>query len=133
MMPTRVDPDSAAEAVLRVEHETMEAIGRKDAAALERILDAEFVYRAPPGAELARAEFLQNVASLPAEILSVSGEGLKATVLGETAVVTGVQRARVRAAAGAEEESVVAFTDVFVERRGRWLLRLAYGVELPGQ
>lgn len=129
-MPTRVD--RAGEAVLRAERETMEAIGRKDAAALEAVLDEAFVYRTPSGAELSRAEFLQNVASLPAEILSVGGEGLKAELFGETAVITGVQRARVRAE-GQEAESVVAFTDVFVRRRGRWLLRLAYGVELPGR
>jgi len=127
-MPTR--PGRAEEAVLRIERETMGAIGRKDAAALGRILDEEFVYRTPAGEELARAEFLQNVASLPVEILSVRGEGLKASVFGETVVVTGVQRARVRAD-GREQESVVAFTDVFVKRRGRWRLRLAYGVELP--
>jgi ketosteroid isomerase-like protein len=131
-MPRRPARDSAEEAILRVEHETMQAIGRKDAAALERILDAEFVYRTPSGEELSRAAFLQNVASLPVEILSVRGEGLKATVFGETAVLTGVQRARVRVD-GKEFDSVGAFTDVFVKRRGRWRLRLAYNVELPNQ
>jgi hypothetical protein len=131
-MPSRAASESAEEAVLRAEHETMQAIGRKDDAALERILDAEFVYRTPAGDEFARAEFLRNVAAMPFEILSVTAEGLKASVFGEAAVLTGVQRARVRAE-GREQESVVAFTDVFVRRRGRWLLRLAYGVELPGQ
>ena len=124
--------ESAADAVLRAEGETMEAIGRKDAAALDRILDAGFVYRTPSGAELSRSEFLSNVTSLPFEILSVGGEGLKADAFGETAVVTGVQRARVLAE-GREQESVVAFTDVFVKRRGRWRLRHAYGIELPGR
>ncbi|HEV3470778.1 MAG TPA: nuclear transport factor 2 family protein [Pyrinomonadaceae bacterium] len=132
-MPTRADRGRAEGAVLRAESETMEAIGRKDAAALGRILDEEFVYRTPSGAELSREEFLQNVASLPVEILSVRGDGLRANVFGETAVITGVQRARVRDGDGQEAESVVAFTDVFVRGRGRWRLRLAYGVELPSQ
>ena len=132
-MPTRADRGRAEGAVLRAESETMEAIGRKDAAALGRILDEEFVYRTPSGAELSREEFLQNVASLPVEILSVRGDGLRANVFGETAVITGVQRARVRDGEGQEAESVVAFTDVFVRGRGRWRLRLAYGVELPSQ
>lgn len=131
-MPRRAARESAEGAALRAERETMEAIGRKDAAALEHVLDAEFIYRTPSGAELSRAQFLQNVTCLPAEILSVGGEGLRANVFGETAVVTGVQRARVRAE-GMEQDSVVAFTDVFVKRRGRWRLRLAYGVELPHQ
>ena len=131
-MPTRADRGRAEEAVLRAEGETMKAIGRKDAAALGRILDEEFAYRTPSGAELSRDEFLKNITSMPFEILNVRGDGLKADVFGDTAVVTGVQRARVLAE-GKEQESVVAFTDVFVKRRGRWRLRLAYGVELPGQ
>jgi hypothetical protein len=129
-MPARPARESAAEAVLRVEHETMEAIGRKDAAALKRILDGRFVLRTPGGGELTRDEFLKNITSIPAEILSVRGEGVRADFFGETAVVTGVQRARVRAD-GKEFDSVSAFTDVFVKRRGRWRLRLAYSVELP--
>ena len=129
-MPTRADRGRAEQAVLRVESRTMRAIGRKDAAALRRILDEEFVYRTPGGAELGREEFLLNISSLPFEILSVRGDGVKAGVFGETAAVTGVQRARVLAD-GREQESVVAFTDIFVKRGGRWRLRLAHGVELP--
>jgi len=131
-MPPRADRGRAERAVLRVEGRTMQAIARKDAAALRRILDDEFVYRAPGGAELGREEFLRQISSLPFEILSVSGDGVKADVFGETAAVTGVQRARVLAE-GREQESVVAFTDLFVRRRGRWRLRLAHGVELPGR
>jgi ketosteroid isomerase-like protein len=130
-MPARPAPrESAADAVLRVEKETMEAIGRKDAAALEVILDDAFVLRTPNAPEMSRAEFLKNVATLPAEILSVRGEGVRADIFGETAVVTGIQRARVRHE-GKEFDSVGAFTDIFVRRRGRWLLRLAHSVELP--
>ena len=127
-MPTR---ESAAESVLRAERETMEAIGRKDAAALRRILDPRFVLRTPAG-EVSREEFLRSVTSLPAEILSVRGEGARADIFGETAVVTGVQRARVRHE-GQEFDSVSAFTDIFVKRRGRWLLRLAHSVEMQGE
>lgn len=119
------------ETILRIERELMDAIHRKDAEALGRILDPEFVYRTPAGAEAGRAEFLKNVASLPFEILSVKGEGLKVSVFGETAVLTGVQRARVRGDDGKGQESAGAFTDIFVRRRGRWLLALAYEVELP--
>lgn len=124
--------EPAVEAILRAERETMEAIGRKDAAALSRLLDEGFVLRTPAGPEVSRAEFIQNVASIPADILSVRGEGVRAEIFGETAVVTGVQRARVRVE-GKEFDNVSAFTDVFVKRRGRWRLRLAYSVELPNQ
>ncbi|HEX6182558.1 MAG TPA: nuclear transport factor 2 family protein [Pyrinomonadaceae bacterium] len=123
-------PGRTAESILRLERETMDAIRAKDAKALERVLAADFVYRAP-GAELSRAEFLQNVASLPGRILSVEGSELRVNVYGDTAILTGVQRSRVRTDDGVEHASTVAFTDVFVKQGGRWRLSLAYGVELP--
>ncbi|MFN2413651.1 MAG: nuclear transport factor 2 family protein [Pyrinomonadaceae bacterium] len=123
-------PRRVVESVLRLERETMDAIRKKDARALERILADDFVYRTPD-AELSRAEFLQNITSFPGRILSVEGEGLRASAYGDAVVLTGVQRARARTDGGAEHASTVAFTDVFVKRRGRWRLSLAYGVELP--
>jgi ketosteroid isomerase-like protein len=125
-------PGRTAESILRLERETMDAIRARDARALERLLTADFVYRTP-GAELSRAEFLQNVASLPGRILSVEGSELRANVYGDAAVLTGVQRSRLRTDDGAEHASAVAFTDVFVKQGGRWRLSLAYGVELPEQ
>ena len=123
-------PGRTVASILRLEKEIMGHIRAKDTRALERLLTADFVYRTP-GAELGRADFLKGIASVPGRITSVEGEGLRVSVYGETAVLTGVQRARVRADDGSEEEGLSAFTDVFVKRRGRWRLALAYGVELP--
>ena len=123
-------PRQTAESILRLERETMDAIRAKDVKALERVLAADFVYRTP-GAELSRAEFLKNIASLPGRILSVEGTELRVSVYGETAILTGVQRSRVKTDDGVEHASAVAFTDVFVKHGGRWRLSLAYGVELP--
>jgi ketosteroid isomerase-like protein len=125
-------PGRTAESILRLERKTMDAIRAKDAKALERVLTSDFVYRTP-GAELSRAEFLQNVASLPGRILSIEGAELRVNVYGDTAVLTGVQRSRVRTDDGVEHASTVAFTDIFVKQGGRWRLSLAYGVELPEQ
>jgi ketosteroid isomerase-like protein len=118
------------EAVLRLESEIMDHIREKDTRALEPLLTADFVYRTP-GGEVGRADFLKGVASVPGRITSVEGEGLRVRVFGEVAVLTGVQRARVRADDGSEQEGLNAFTDVFLKRNGRWRLALAYGVELP--
>ena len=131
MTDTR-QPGRTVESILRLERETMDAIRAKDSKALERILTADFVYRTP-GAELSRAEFLQNIASLPGRILSVEGTELRVNIYGEAAVLTGVQRSRLKLDDGAEHESAVAFTDIFVKQGGRWRLALAYGVELPEQ
>jgi ketosteroid isomerase-like protein len=117
--------------ILEIEREIMAAIERKDGEALGRALAEEFVYRTPKGEELSREAFLKNITSIPFEILSVRGEGLKVDVFGETAVLTGVQVATARTGEGKEETGRGAFTDVFVRRGGRWLMALAYDVELP--
>jgi ketosteroid isomerase-like protein len=118
------------DAVLRLESEIMNHIREKDTRALEPLLTADFVYRTP-GVEVSRTDFLKGVASVPGRITSVEGEGLRVRVYGDMAVLTGVQRSRVRADDGSEQEGLSAFTDVFIKRNRRWRLALAYGVELP--
>jgi ketosteroid isomerase-like protein len=130
--PDNAGADVTSE-VLQIERDIMAAIKGKDTAALEPMLADDFIYRTHFGAEANKTEFLQSVASFPVEILSIHGEELKATVYGETAVITGVQHAEARVPEGGMEESAVAFTDVFVRRDGRWLMVLAYGVELPSE
>ena len=121
----------AAQAILQIERDIMAAIKNKDAATLEPLLADDFIYRTHFGAEAPKAEFLKSIASFPVEILAIRGEELKVNVYGDTAVLTGVQIAEARAPEGTAEESAVAFTDVFVRLEGRWLMVLAYGVELP--
>lgn len=132
-MTNPMGDEIAEEEVLAIEREIMTAIRRKDAVALEPMLAADFCYRTHFGAETDKAGFLQSVTSTPFEILSLRGEELNVNVYGDTAVLTGVQIAEARPPEGEQEESVVAFTDVFVKRDGRWLMALAYGVELPSE
>jgi ketosteroid isomerase-like protein len=122
-----------AEAVLRVEREIMSAIEAKNAAALDPMVAEEFTYRTHFGAESNKSEFLQSIAAIPVEIISMRGEELKVNVYGDTAIITGVQLAEARLPEGEMDESAVAFTDVFVRREGQWLLVLAYGVDLPSE
>jgi ketosteroid isomerase-like protein len=123
--------DDAGEAIVRIERQIFEAIKNKDPEALGPIVAEDFVYRTPGGPDLTRARFLESVAALPVTVLSVDSDDMKASVYGDTAILTGVQRSRYRDDAGGEGVSVSAFTDVFVKRDGRWLMVLAYGVDLP--
>jgi ketosteroid isomerase-like protein len=131
MMTDPNNGDIHDDEVLAVERDIMAAIRNKDAATLEPMLADDFCYRTHFGAETDKAGFLQSIVSTPFEILSLHGEELNVNVYGDTAVLTGVQIAEARPPEGEKEESVVAFTDVFVRRDGRWLMVLAYGVELP--
>jgi ketosteroid isomerase-like protein len=123
----------ATEAILQIARDIMAAIKNKDATTLAPMLADDFVYRTHFGAEADKTEFLTSIAAMPLEILAIRGDELKVNVYGETAVLTGVQHAEARPVEGEPEESVVAFTDVFVRREGRWLMTLAYGVELPSE
>jgi ketosteroid isomerase-like protein len=115
--------------ILEIEKETFEAIRNKDAAALSTILDDGFVYRSPQGPDTFKTEFIKAVTSLPVKILSVWGEKLQVSIFGETAVLTGVQHARVETHDG-EAVSSVAFTDIFIKGLNGWTMALAFGVEL---
>lgn len=130
-MTDHINDDVADEEVLTIERQIMAAIRQKDVAALEPMLADDFCYRTHFGAETDKAGFLQSVTSTPFEILSLHGEELNVNIYGDTAVITGVQIAEARPPEGEKEESVVAFTDVFVRRDGRWLMVLAFAVELP--
>jgi ketosteroid isomerase-like protein len=133
-MPDSVNNSSeTVGAILQIERDIMAAIRRKDAPALEPMLAEEFIYRTHFGAEADKAQFLESIAGFPVEILSLRGEELKVNVYGDTAVLTGVQLAEARPPEGETEESAVAFADIFVRTDGRWLMVLAYGVELPSE
>ncbi len=125
--------NTVTEEILALERDIMAAIKNKDAATLEPMLADNFVYRTHFGAESDKGEFLKAIASFPVEIIALRGEELKVNVYGETAVLTGLQLAEAQPPEGKAEESVVAFTDVFVRREGRWLMVLVYGVELPSE
>jgi ketosteroid isomerase-like protein len=125
--------NTVTEEILALERDIMTAIKNKDAATLEPMLADDFIYRTHFGAESDKAEFLKAIASFPVEIIALRGEELKVNVYGETAVLTGLQLAEARPPEGKAEESAVAFTDVFIRREGRWLMVLAYGVELPSE
>jgi ketosteroid isomerase-like protein len=132
-MTNSTNASEVVEDILQIERDIMAAIKNKDAAALEPMLADDFIYRTHFGAEADKAEFLKSIAFFPVEILTIQGEELKVSVYGETAVLTGVQLADARTPAGALEKSAVAFTDIFVRREGRWLMAMAYGVELPSE
>ncbi len=124
--------ESAAGEILEIERAVMSAIERQDAEALGRFVAEDFVFRDAAGASLAKPEFLRLATSVPVKILSIWGEQLEVHVYGETAVLTGKQRALVESAGGQQEDGgTQIFTDVFVRREGRWLLVLAHTVEMP--
>ncbi len=125
--------ESEAQVILEIEHKTFEAIKLGDAEALRNILADDFVYRTPTGEDTNKTDFIKAATTMPFKILSVWGENLRVQFYQETAVLTGVQHAQVEDQDGKEITSSVAFTDIFVKHDNRWLMTLAFGVEILTQ
>ena len=105
-----------------------EAIGRRDVAVLRGLLAPGFIHRTPGGGAVDARAFLEAISAIPGEILDVRLEGLAVDLSDAGALVTGIQRAKVRLE-GEDVEDARLFVDWFVEMEGQWILRAA--VELP--
>ena len=117
--------------VRAAEERIFAAIMARDAIALERELAADFILSSPGKLEQNREDFLQAIALMPYRILEVGGEDIRCRLLGDVAVLSGVQRARVEIAPGHVVVARTAFADLFVREGDSWRLRHAFSVELP--
>jgi ketosteroid isomerase-like protein len=118
------------QAILLLEEEIFGAVKSRNASVLERVLTDDFIYRSQDQ-EVGRDDFLKLCATFPYEITSIRGADLKVNVYENLAVVTGLQYAKTKGDDGNEKTSVVAFTDVFVKPKDKWMLSLAHAVDLP--
>jgi hypothetical protein len=100
------------------------AISRRDVATVRGFLADGFVQRPAGGAAVDTEAFLANIARIPGDIVFVKVEQLTVDIWGDSAIVTGVQQARLEI-----DGSIVndrrAFVDWFVKETGDWKLRTA--------
>lgn len=123
--------NESADEILEIERKLFAAIKKKDIEAIEKIVADDFVFRGPGQPEIGKSDFLKSVKSFPIEILDVWSDDMKVSIFGHVALLTGVQKARTRGKDGKAEISEGAFSDLFVRRGEKWLLVVAYNVELP--
>jgi ketosteroid isomerase-like protein len=128
--PSTNDPGHA---LRRAEERIFAAIAARDIAALQAELTDDFVHTTIGGAEQDRRSFLEAIRGLPFEILELRGEGIQVRDLGDVAVLSGVQRARVAMADGSTVSGATAFVDIFVASVNGWRLRHACSIELPAE
>jgi ketosteroid isomerase-like protein len=127
-----VSVSSGVESDLRAaEQRVFEAIRTKDVAALGRELSDDFVHSSPGQPDQPREAFLAAIRDMPYVIRGIEGQEMRVRELGETALLSGVQSARVALPDGREAVARTAFVDVFTRQDGRWRLRHAWSVELP--
>jgi ketosteroid isomerase-like protein len=100
------------------------AIGARDVERLRRLLTDDFVHRTLGGGSVEREPFLKAIGEMPWEILSVTLDGIAIDVADGSALVTGMQHARVRLDTGVVDDRR-PFVDWFVKQSGGWRLRAA--------
>ena len=109
--PTEARSEAGA---LDTEHRWLAALERRDAAALDCILDTSFADTSWRGALIPKAEVMKALPTRPPWTLRLTG--FHAQLIGDVAIVRGVNTQ----SAGGKLIGSVRFVDVFVYRSARW-------------
>ncbi len=114
----KADAETEA-AVLKFEHEWMNALMHSDVAALERIEADDFVFTGPDGKVETKADDLRNLKSGALKMTECKLEDVKVRFYGKTAVVTGVNVIK-GSINGQDISGKYRFTDVLVRKKDKW-------------
>jgi ketosteroid isomerase-like protein len=115
-------------AILRAAQQMADAIARRDGDAIVTLVTADFVHRTPGEESRDLETFLRGIRAIPGDILFVRLTNLQVDVDGRSALLSGVQEARVRVE-GQDVDDRRSFVDWYVKPGEHWLLRVA--VDLP--
>jgi ketosteroid isomerase-like protein len=115
-----VASENATEEVLKADEERNEALQKGDVAALEHIYSDDVVYANATGALLTKQQHLADLKGKTLHFISFKHEDVKATVHGDTGLVTGISKSEVEYK-GSVSKSNRRFLNVFSKRDGHWL------------
>ena len=107
------------EELLKLEKEFAEAIVRNDVEGIGRLVADDWVIIDPNGEIVDRARFFEVIKSGALTHDVMESEDFRVRVYGDSAVVTGVARAKGKFM-GQKFSTQERATDVFVKRDGRW-------------
>ena len=128
--PTDVEQTADTDELVRLSQVILDAIRTRDRSALGAVLLPDFVQIDEHGNRVGKDAFIAAVEAGEFHIEQLSFDMLSVERFGQTAIVCGVQRARVRLPAGEHVEGRTAFTDVFIHGAAGWQLRVATSAEL---
>jgi ketosteroid isomerase-like protein len=114
--PAQSPNSSATEELRRAEQSRVEALVNSDVPRLEKLLVDDLTYTHSTGAKESKAEFLHRIQSGELKYDSMQHEnGVSVRLYGETGVLTGTSRVKVRAR-GQTLNLHIRFTEVWVKR-----------------
>jgi ketosteroid isomerase-like protein len=128
-MPT--DESTDYRLLLEITERIFDAIRDRDVATLSGALADDFVLTVPGSPDQDRTAFLAAINEAPYRILEIHGDDVGVRLLGETAIVSGLQRAEAQLADGTKVTGTTAFVDCFERNADRWRLRHAVSIEMP--
>ncbi|HEX6715597.1 MAG TPA: nuclear transport factor 2 family protein [Pyrinomonadaceae bacterium] len=105
--------------VRQIESEWGDAFERKDMAALDKLMDDEYILTDPLGSVRSKAESLEAIKKNEVLFESTKSDNVNVRINGDTAVVTGRSTFRGRYK-GWSMAGQYQYTDVLVKRRGSW-------------
>src|SRR5689334_6019392 len=111
--------EKMAQQVREVEKQRVQALTGNDLVALERILADDLTYTHSTGQVDSKQTFLATLRSGDVRYLMMEHEDVQVRLYGETAVLTGRTKVKVRSK-GEELNLNLRFTLVYAKRAGRW-------------
>lgn len=118
----------ATQAVLESQQRFWLALQHKDAELFMQVLAEDFVCRSPGEADQDRITFITALTSIPLTILEVQGEAIAIRIVGDVAILSGTQIARMRLPNGETISERLALTNIFQHKNGRWEMIFAHPV-----
>jgi len=120
------DDSTARETLIKLTKEWIDAEGRRDGAALDRLLADDFVGIAPSGTKITKKMIVPDPKGQGGG-LSFTGDDFVARTYGEMGVVFGNGTWK------AKDQGTLCFTLAFVKRGERWQIVTAHLSQVPGQ
>ena len=114
----------------RAERERFAAMSANDVPAVERLLGDDLVYTHSTAQVESKSEFLESMRGGAVKYISLEPRDQVVRVYGQTAVITGGVTIT-SMSRGEHRRSVLRYTDVWVERDGRWQMVSWQSTRLP--
>jgi len=120
----------AEQAVMRIERELLSAVLKGDPSANERYLATTYIFTGPDGNIENKSQAIADLKSGDLKLQSASLDNAKVKVYGDTAIVTYSSNDK-GTYKGKDISGTTRWTDVFVNRNGRWQIVASQGTMLP--
>ncbi len=132
--PQTIKNSTAEEEVLKVEREQRDAVLKRDIKTTERLVSDDFVLTVWDGLG-SKATLLTYLREEPADpTLTLTGEGVKVRVNGDTAIVVGKRIEKRRSPDNNQEGTAYArYTRTYVKRQGQWQLLSEHLQTIPAE